>query len=266
MFSPRHTKPAVILVPGAFSPTSVYHQVIPLLEAAGHSCVVVTLPSAGGNPPVQDFNEDVSAVTAALKRVIEHEGGSDCLLVMHSYGGVPGSEAVAGWDRAERAKAGLKGGVLGLLYLASFVVPSGKSLFDMAGGKPPYFWDVQGDVVNAMKPEEVFFNDLPVDVAQYWAKLMKPQSLGSINSPRASRGWKGIPSTYLLCEKDNAIPPEAQEGMVAAVNADGDDFILLRCDAGHMPQLSKPELVVQLIKDAAEGKRGKEVKGVAEGS
>lgn len=51
-------------------------------------------------------------------------------MVMHSYAGNPGSGAAYGLSVEEREEAGLKGGVVGLIYMAAFMVPSGQSNAD----------------------------------------------------------------------------------------------------------------------------------------
>jgi hypothetical protein len=49
---------------------------------------------------------------------------------MHSYGGIPGSAACKGLSKAERKKQSLKGGIVGLVYIASFALDQGVSLGD----------------------------------------------------------------------------------------------------------------------------------------
>ena len=53
--------------------------------------------------------------------------GDDIVVVMHSFGGLPGSAAIEGLGKDERQKQGQKGGVMGLVYLAALLVPEGKN-------------------------------------------------------------------------------------------------------------------------------------------
>jgi pimeloyl-ACP methyl ester carboxylesterase len=61
--------------------------------------------------------------------------------------------------------------------------------------------------------------------------------------------WRHIPSTYLICEADKALPPAAQEQIVArsagAITAE-------RCSAGHSPFLSQPDVVAKVIQKMAQ--------------
>ncbi len=60
-------------------------------------------------------------------------------MLCHSYGGIPGGGAAAGLSTVTRARDGLKGGVLGLAYVAGFVVPENATLLQVMGGKhAPY--------------------------------------------------------------------------------------------------------------------------------
>ena len=57
--------------------------------------------------------------------------------------------------------------------------------------------------------------------------------------------WRDVPSTYVICDRDNAIPVFAQEHLAQRA---GD---VLRIDASHSPFLWKPDEVVALIAERA---------------
>ncbi len=60
-------------------------------------------------------------------------------MLCHSYGAIPGGGAAAGLSIMTRAREGLKGGLLGLAYVAGFVVPESATLLQVMGGKhAPY--------------------------------------------------------------------------------------------------------------------------------
>jgi hypothetical protein len=60
-------------------------------------------------------------------------------------------------------------------------------------------------------------------------------------------GWRDIPSTYLYCLQDQAIPIEAQRGMVAE---SGVQFRTETFDASHSPFLSMPDKVAAAVRKA----------------
>jgi pimeloyl-ACP methyl ester carboxylesterase len=54
-----------------------------------------------------------------------------------------------------------------------------------------------------------------------------------------------VPTTFVICDRDNAIPVFAQEHLAQRA---GD---VLRIDASHSPFLSRPDEVVALIAERA---------------
>ena len=54
--------------------------------------------------------------------------------------------------------------------------------------------------------------------------------------------WRTIPSTYVICEADNAIPVAAQDAMAGRA----DDVARLR--TSHSPFLSQPAALAGLIR------------------
>lgn len=65
--------------------------------------------------------------------------------------------------------------------------------------------------------------------------------------------WKDIPSAYLVCTKDNAIPLPIQEGMIAgAQGANSKAFdIVEKVEASHSPFLSLPEKTAAFLEKVA---------------
>ena len=59
-----------------------------------------------------------------------------------------------------------------------------------------------------------------------------------------------MPSTYLLCEDDAAVPPSVQRQFAALAGSE-----IKQCKAGHMVMVSKPEVVVETIEEAIRSMR-----------
>lgn len=60
-----------------------------------------------------------------------------------------------------------------------------------------------------------------------------------------------IPSVYMACELDNAVPVEAQEAIALGVRKEGAVIEIERVSASHSPHLSKPEVVADFMHRAA---------------
>jgi pimeloyl-ACP methyl ester carboxylesterase len=138
------SRPSIVIVPGAWHSPAHYARLAALLQGSGYPCVTVALPSVSDSPPPQAFEADVSAVRNALFGFVND--GRDVIAILHSYGGIPGSEAMRGLAKTERSAAGGDGGVVGILFIASMLVPQGESLFTarrLSDGGHPSYWDVQ---------------------------------------------------------------------------------------------------------------------------
>lgn len=125
------SKPTIVFVPGAWHLPSCFDLVEKYLRSAGYDYIGVRTPSVRKEPPFpKDMSDDVQAVPTALNTAIADE--KDIIVVMHSYGGIPGSAACKGMSKEDRIKEGKKGGVSQLILIAAFVVEEGTNL---AGGK-----------------------------------------------------------------------------------------------------------------------------------
>lgn len=116
------------IVPGSFARTAFYDPLREALIAEGYATSITPLPSIGmrhGRPPAT-MEEDAECIRAATEGLVEQ--GEDVVLVMHSYGGIPGMQSVEGFSRAERERAGKAGGVVKLVYLAAVVPEVGQSV------------------------------------------------------------------------------------------------------------------------------------------
>jgi len=127
------SKPTIIFATGAWHTPDCYDSTRAQLHQRGWETEAVTYPSVGAEPPTKGLADDVAALRSCLERVAD--AGKDIVLVVHSYGGLVGQNAVEGLGAAQRAKAGKKGGVLIFVYLAAFVAPKGASIKGMLGGQ-----------------------------------------------------------------------------------------------------------------------------------
>ncbi len=132
-------KPTIVIVPGAFTSSSAYDTLVTQLHEAGYLATVTPLPSFNSAEPSKaTCSADAAAIRQRILPLIEKEG-RELIMLCHSYGGIPGGGAAAGLSTMTRAREGLEGGVLGLAYVAGFVVPENATLLQVMGGKhAPY--------------------------------------------------------------------------------------------------------------------------------
>ncbi len=108
--------------------------------------------------------------------------------------------------------------------------------------------------MTAEDPAHIFYNDLPSDAAIFWVSKLKTHSYETFKSAVSVEPWLKIPSSYLVCDKDIALPPQGQDGMIAAAKekSGGKAFDHVeRCKSGHTPFLSMPGTVVEFLERVA---------------
>lgn len=126
-------KPTVILIPGAWHSADCYDILLPHLKAAGYDSLPLTLPSVGADPALQSLEPDVQHIRDNIEPLLARS--KDVVVVMHSYGGIPGSSAVKGLAKSEREAQGLSGGVTALVYMCAWMIEEGKSARESGGGR-----------------------------------------------------------------------------------------------------------------------------------
>lgn len=115
-------KPTILLVAGAWHTADYFGPLTKLLEAADYPTVSLGLPSVGASPPVSDFSSDVTTVRIATSQLIADD--KEVVVVMHSYGGIAGTEALQGLGKAQEGKVGR---VIALVYIATMLPAKGHS-------------------------------------------------------------------------------------------------------------------------------------------
>lgn len=140
--SAQSEKPAIVLVHGAWHLPS--HQAM-MREKLTERGFVVIQPRNASVGQVAEIKgkthlDDVAAIRESMESPLND--GKEILVVCHSYGGIPGSAAVEGYQLHERRDRGLKGGVKDIVYVASFALPArGLSLRTAIGGTYGPFMD-----------------------------------------------------------------------------------------------------------------------------
>lgn len=122
------TLPTIVFVPGAWHTCDYYKQVISILEEKGFPTATVDLPSVGGISSMADDAIAIQKVTSKLSNE-----GQQIILVMHSYGGIPGTESAKGLSWEIRQAEGKPGGIIALIYVSAYLIKEGMSVLSVAG-------------------------------------------------------------------------------------------------------------------------------------
>lgn len=119
-------KPTLVFIPGAWHTPEYFSDVIEPLKMSGYECHPLRLPSVGGDD-TKTAADDATHIRSTTLPLVE--AGKQVVLIMHSYGGIPGTESVkGGLAKIDREAVGKQGGVIGLVYLTSFLIDEQQSL------------------------------------------------------------------------------------------------------------------------------------------
>lgn len=224
------TRPRIILVHGAWVGPWEFQPIIDILSADGWDIDAIDLPATGST---EGLLADAAAVTAAIERA-----DGPVVLVGHSYGGVPISQA-GDHPSVER-----------LVYVAAFMLDAQESVLSSLGGAMPEVWGIANDQVTLGRSREervdMIAADMPPGVpreaSEQLADMFRPQSLSSFTEQLTQAAWHSRPSTYILTENDAIVPPPFQEMLATRSGAE-----LIRIPHGHAPFQEDPAAFASLI-------------------
>lgn len=130
--------PTVLFIHGSWHNPNHFKAIRTLFESAGFPTECPAQATINAKPHTTlTLQDDVQVIQATLSKLIEDS--RDVIVVMHSYGGVLGSEAIhEKFSKKARQEKGLAGGVTQLLYMAAFILPLGASITTTFGQLPPF--------------------------------------------------------------------------------------------------------------------------------
>lgn len=133
------TTPTIVLVHGAFHQPEHFNGVASELRNAGFKVVTPRLPSVGlSSDPGSALHLDGAAVRDSLHDVIV-ERESDAVVVMHSYGGLAGTEGYGMFQEEHSSSQDARSPrVRRLVYLAAHGAVEKGAMFVNLDAKPPH--------------------------------------------------------------------------------------------------------------------------------
>ena len=220
-------KPSIVFAHGIWADGSSFGKLIPTLQAEGYTTMAAQY---GLDTP----EGDVETLLRTLARV-----GGPAILVGHSYGG------------SVITAAGTDDRVVGLVYISALAPDEDET--SQSQQEPFPVTDVFQYVEPAdgrlwMLPEgvECFAGDLsPEEKGVVWATHYAPAAdLFSRNAPGVA--WKTKPCWYIVATEDRTVQPDLERFLAKRMNAK-----TYEVESSHVPMLSQPEFVLDVIRDAA---------------
>jgi pimeloyl-ACP methyl ester carboxylesterase len=215
-----------------------WHLLAAELEGRGHQVVAPDLP----------IDDDAADLDAHVQAVVDAVGDRrEVVVVAHSLGGLVGPLV------CPRVDAKL------LVLLAAMVPAPGETCLEL-WENTGYGLPVEGVTLpddlesatpsregDALLPEalaiEAFYHDVPHDLALEAVSMLRNQSFTVFSEPSPMQAWPDVPTSYILCRDDRAVPPEWARRVVHDRLGITPDEI----DGSHSPFLSRPAELADLL-------------------
>jgi pimeloyl-ACP methyl ester carboxylesterase len=223
-------RPSVVLVHGAWADGSSWNDIIGPLQSKGLNVLAAPMP-------LTSLSDDVTALDRALERT-----DGPVVLAAHAYAG-----AVIAASTNERVQS--------LIFIAALAPDEGETVAEVFyRDKPhPQARQLAPDAHEFIwMPEEAvgaaFSQHASPERATLFAATQRPIAVACIQEKAPRPAWKVRPSWYLIAEEDRMINPSTPLSMAKRMGA------RIRSEkVDHMPLVTAPELVIEMIFDAVAG-------------
>jgi pimeloyl-ACP methyl ester carboxylesterase len=161
--------------------------------------------------------------------------GPGAVVVAHSYGGLVVSTATYGRSDVSR-----------IVYVTAFMAEEGEDAVTIISAGESKLLDaliIGEDLVSVdpLKAKGAFYGDLDDASAATAIAQLRPVPVASMLGPQSPPGWKSIPSTYVVCTNDAALPLAAQRRMSARAT------LVLELPTDHSPFTTRPSELAEII-------------------
>ena len=224
------TKPSIVFAHGIWADGSCFQKLIPTLRSEGHEVMAAQYG-------LDTLKGDVDATIRTFGRV-----SGPIVLVGHSYGGTVITHA------------GMDPRVAALVYIAAL----GPDETETSQGQQDKFpkTDVFNQIEVAdgrvwMKPDGVacFAGDLSLEEqGVVYATHFAPALDLFTQKPLDGVAWRSKPSWYIVANNDHTVNPDLERFAAKRMDATTYDI-----DSSHVPMLSHPDFVLDVIRAAASG-------------
>jgi pimeloyl-ACP methyl ester carboxylesterase len=220
-------KPSIVFAHGLWADGSCFSKVMSPLQAEGYQVIA-------SQHSLDSLEGDVETAIRTIGRV-----SGPVLLVGHSYGGTVITAAGAD-DR-----------VAGLVYISALAPDeneTSQSLQDQFPATDVFnYIEVAGGRI-WLRPEgtQAFAGDLSEQEQKLvWATQTVPDT-GLFNAKVEGTAWRSKPSWYIVANHDRTVHPDLERFAAKRMGAHTYDV-----DSSHVPMLSHPDFVLDVIRTAA---------------
>lgn len=239
MASVRH----IVLVHGAWHGAWCFSALQTALDSRGVPSIAIDLPGHGASTAaLTDLYGDAQCVVDTLA-MLRSRGVDNVVLVGHSYGGAVITQAAFMDPR-----------VAHLVYVAAFVPQTGHSVIsqlmsmpqqDVTLARAMIATDDGNSVINPELASVAFYGSCSPEVVAAAITRLSPQPMATMTQEVTGSPHEDIPSTYVLCLRDNAVHPEHQKIIAQLCNT------LVTLDTDHSPFISMTLETANILESVA---------------
>lgn len=239
MASVRH----IVLVHGAWHGAWCFSALQTALDSRGVPSIAIDLPGHGASTAaLTDLYGDAQYVVDTLA-ILRSRGVDNVVLVGHSYGGAVITQA-----------AFIDPRVAHLVYVAAFVPQAGHSVISQLMSMPQQDVGLAGamivtddgnSVINPELAPAAFYGSCSPDVVAAAIARLSPQPMVTMTQEVTGSPHEDIPSTYVLCLRDNAVHPEHQKIIAQMCNT------VVTLDTDHSPFISMTSATADILESVA---------------
>ncbi|KAK4498643.1 hypothetical protein PRZ48_009153 [Zasmidium cellare] len=174
--------------------------------------------------------------------------GKDVVVLAHSYGGCPASDAIYGLTE----KAAGRGRVRGFIAMTAALPKVGESMGGLLADLDFDLFRPEGDFVahkDFSLSARILYNDLPPEEGVKLAETLRAQSAICYSGKVQHAAYRYVEKLYYLrCPADQCLPPSFQDEIITNGKAAGKHVAVHELEgSGHCPNASMPDKVAQIV-------------------
>src|SRR6267142_570489 len=225
-------KPSIVFCHGLWADGSCFSKLIVPLQAEGYECIAAQYG-------LNSTAEDVELTKATIGRV-----SSPVILVGHSYGGT----VITG--------AGTDDRVVGLVYICA-LAPDADETSQTQQSKFPrtdvfsHIEVVDGRIWLRLEGTKYFCGDLSEQEQKLVCATQGVPKPDLFEAKVGGTAWKSKPSWYIVGKNDRTVHPDLERFLAKRMGATTTEVA-----SSHVPMLSHPDLVIDVIRAAARAVQG----------
>jgi pimeloyl-ACP methyl ester carboxylesterase len=256
--------PTIVLVHGAWHTPPSYATFISALEARGFTVHCPHLPScSNASPPTATYQDDVLVVRKLLQDLTAQ--GHRILLLMHSYGGAIGTDAVTrdlevlpsatSTTADSSSSSSRRGGVIHLLYLCAYILQPGRTIWSVIDEAqmthlwPQFVTDFDDGTTFPVDPVLLFLGDVDEARIEATKPHLVRSPLSAFHAETVGDAWRRLPVTFVATTKDYSVPRVYQDLMLKRVAEEGVEIRFVDVDTAHSCFISREEEVMAVVEE-----------------